>query len=258
MNAPSIAEITGLAHAATRNLEGFLGAIVLGSVSAGMQDETSDYDLQLVFTDEAFKAHPEYADIDIDTHGRKRDIWSSSLSDLKAMDPAGDEAKEYVHAVCLFDRSGALKQAVRALVEIPGDSRRAHVAGKLDAYYNALFRSLKCRRHGYMLGFYAMAVESVKMYIDVIYGINGTIAPFINRAPFVIKRLERLPAPAEVLVGMLENICKCADVRMQIALFDMTSVWMAQNGYRDVQDAWEGVLEAEVDAARNAGEHEPL
>lgn len=43
--------------------EGLLGVLLLGSISAGMQDETSDYDIQLVFTDEALISHPEYRDL---------------------------------------------------------------------------------------------------------------------------------------------------------------------------------------------------
>ena len=79
MNAPSVIEITALLRPVAQNLDGFLGAILLGSVSAGMQDETSDYDIQLVFEDEAFRTHAEYGEITLDAGGRKVDCWASSL-----------------------------------------------------------------------------------------------------------------------------------------------------------------------------------
>lgn len=252
MSTPSVIDITARLHTAAKELDGFLGAILMGSVSAGMQDETSDYDVQLVFDDAAFKAHDGYEDFTVDAGGRKVDCWASSLSELRAIDPSGDEAKDYVNAVFLLDKTGAVRDAVRSFVEIAPEKQHDYVANRLDSYYNALYRSLKCRRHGYMMGYYAMAVVAMQSFSDVLYGMNGTIAPFINRIPFLLKRLERLPAPAPVLTGMMETICRDARVKMQIALFDLTSVWMAQNGYRHVQDAWEGVLEAEVDAARRA------
>lgn len=252
MNAPSVIEITALMRPVVQNLDGFLGAILMGSVSAGMQDETSDYDIQLVFDDEAFRAHAEYGEITLDAGGRKVDCWASSLSELRDMDPSGDEAKDYVNAVYLLDTSGAVKAAARSFVEIAPEKQHDYVAARLDSYYNALYRSLKCRRHGYMMGYYAMAVAAMQSFSDVVYAVNGTISPFINRVPFLLKRLDKLPAPAPVLAGMMENICADARVKMQIALFDLTSVWMAQIGYRHVQDAWEGVLEREVDNARTA------
>lgn len=250
MEKPTIAEAEELLLPVVKNLEGFEGAVLLGSVSADMQDETSDYDLQLVFTDEALRLHPEYLDLTIDSGRRKADVWTSSLSELGALAPDSDEAKDYVNAVFLLDKAGHVKDAVRSFTAIAPEKQHDRVYTRLDAYYNALYRSLKCRRHGYEMGYYAMAVESVKMYLDVLYALNGSIAPFINRAPFLLGRLEKLPMPADTLSDILEHICRDADIPTQILLFDKTSAWMEAQGYRDVLDAWEGVLEAEVDLAR--------
>lgn len=257
MNAPSIIAMNVMLRKQLAACEGFLGAVLLGSVSAGMQDATSDYDIQLVFSDAALAAHPEYRDLTIDAGGCKVDCWTSSLSELAGMDSADDEAKEYVHAVYLMDNTGAVKAAARKFVDIPPEKLHEYTANRLDSYYNAVFRSLKCRRKGYMLGYYAMAAVAVQSFADVLFAVNGTISPFINRVPFLLKRLEKLPAPAPVISGMLETISRDARVKTQLALFDLTCVWMAQLGYGHVQEAWEGVLEAEVDLARSAGYKEP-
>ena len=66
----------------------------------------------------------------------------------------------------------------------------------------------------------------------------------------LLGRIEMLPAPAEVLNGIFETIRSTASVRTQLALFDLTCLWMDKNGYRHVRDAWEGTLEAEIDKAR--------
>lgn len=256
MTPPTVIEINSLLRPVVKPLEGFLGAIVLGSVSAGMQDETSDYDVHLIFADEAWAAHPEYDEIELTVGDRKIDLWSSSLTDLKNLDPAGDDAKEYIHAIYLFDTTGQVKQAVHSFTDIPPEKQHDFVAAKLDGYYNAVFRSMKCRRKGHMLGFYAMATEAMNYFVDVVFAVNGTIAPFINRVPALLKKLEILPAPAPVVTGMIETICMDSRVKMQIALFDLTCVWMANLGYGHVQEAWEGVLEAEVDKARKAGYQE--
>lgn len=250
MKEPTIAEAEELLLPVVENLEGFEGAVLLGSVSAGMQDATSDYDLQLVFTDEALQAHPEYMDLTIDSGDRKADVWTSSLSELRSMSSDNDEAKDYVNAVFLLDKEGHVKDAVRSFIAIAPEQQHDRVYARLDSYYNALYRSLKCKRHGYEMGYYAMAVESVTMYLDVLYALNGSIAPFINRAPFLLSRLEKLPMPADTLSDILEHICRDSDIPTQILLFDKTSAWMEVQGYRDVLDAWEGVLEAEVDLVR--------
>ena len=250
MKKPTVTEAEALLRPMAEKLEGFEGAVLMGSVSAGMQDESSDYDIQLVFSDEALAAHPEYLDLTIDAGGRKADVWSSSLSELRGFDPNSGEAKDYVNAIFLWDKEGHVEDAVRSFITIPPEEQHDRVYARLDSYYNALYRSLKCLRHGYRMGYYAMAVESAQMYLEVIYALNGSITPFINRVPFLLHRLGKLPVPAKELVDMLEQICRDAHVPTQIKLFDLTSAWMESQGYRDVLDAWEGVLEAEVDLAR--------
>lgn len=250
MSKPSLVEITCFLRPQIRDLEGFVGAILLGSVSAGMQDWTSDYDIQLVFEDEALERHPEYRNLLIDGHGRKVDCRISSLSELAATDPASDRAKEYVHAQYMYDRTGRVKTAVSTFVCIAPENQHERIALLLDLYYKALYRAFKCNRRGNKLGFHTLATESILRYIDVLYAVNGTTAPRIDRVPVLLGRLPLLPAPAEVLIGMFETICTTASVRTQLALFDLTCLWMDKNGYRYVQEAWEGSLEAEIDKAR--------
>lgn len=252
MNIPTAMEAKLLLKPQAAHLEGFLGAILLGSVSAGMQDATSDYDIQLIFEDEACAAHPEYDDLSVDIAGRKVDLWHCSISELAAMERDAPETKEYIHAEYLMDASGRLRSAVESVVRIPEAERLDYVGRKLDSYYNGLYRSLKCKRHGYELGYYMMACESVNYYIDVVFGLNGTVAPFVNRAPRLMKKLETLPAPADALSSILLNVASTAEIPVQIALFDMTRAWMALNGYKHIQDAWEGVLEREVDGFRRS------
>ena len=68
--------------------QGLAGVLLLGSISAGMDDETSDYDILLVFTDEAMAAHPEYREATLRLD-RKADVWSATLSELAAYDRHG-------------------------------------------------------------------------------------------------------------------------------------------------------------------------
>ena len=77
--------------------QGLAGVLLLGSISAGMDDETSDYDILLVFTDEAMAAHPEYRETTLRLD-RKADVWSATLSELAAYDRHGyDRHRHHRH-----------------------------------------------------------------------------------------------------------------------------------------------------------------
>ena len=224
---------------------GLVGAMLLGSVAAGMHDETSDYDVHVIFSDDALAARPALRDFTLQLD-RKCDLWVSSLSEFRALDRESFDAREYLSVLYVLDDEGILAARVEQLIHYSADEVEKIVRARLDGYYDGLFRSLKCFRHGFSFGGYQMAARSMDFLVEALWAANGLIPPFVNRAPHLLETLSRLPCPARDLRTQMEKIAQGADIGTQIALFRRVAPFMAEAGRGDVLEAWEGVLEGEV------------
>lgn len=226
--------------------EGLIGAILQGSISAGMADATSDYDIQLIFADDALISHPEYRDLNL-TLNLKCDLWVSSLSELRLTERTGYDAREYLHALFPIDVGGQCASALQEIIHYPKSELSGIIASRLDGYYDGLFRSLKCFRHAFSFGGHLMASRELEYLVEVLWAINGLIPPFLNRAPFLLHTLHALPLPVDELRAFLERIAQDADIHAQIALFGRVSAHLGTLGYGQVLADWEGVLEHEIE-----------
>ncbi len=225
--------------------DGLVGAMLLGSVAAGMHDETSDYDIHVIFSDDALAARPALRDFTLRLD-RKCDLWVSSLSEFRALDRGRFDAREYLSVLYVLDDEGILAAAVERLIHYPQGMAEEVVRARLDGYYDGLFRSLKCFRHGFSFGGRQMAARSMDFLVETLWAANGLIPPFVNRAPHLLETLSRLPHPARDLRVRMEEIARSADVGTQIALFHWVATFMAETGREDVRKAWAGVLEGEI------------
>lgn len=250
---PSFEELSALLMPVSRQ-EGFLGAVALGSLSAGMQDETSDFDFVLVFTGQALAERPELAELKLAGAKRKLDYSVTSLPALLAMPLTSWETQEYVNGVVLLDTTGQVAEAVRRITHYPPEEVPRLVREQLDGYYNGVYRSLKARRRGQLLGFHAMACESLCFLSRVLFGLEGMVAPYINRFPYVADRLSRLPLPPEAFKRALNEIGATADPRVQAALFDATADMARALGYGQVLEDWGDTLEQEVAPYRDGSQ----
>lgn len=231
------------------HVEGLVGVMLLGSISANMQDATSDYDVHIVVSDAALAAHPEYRDLTLDLD-RRSDVWTTSISELRAYDRHGYDVRELLHAMFPLDPSGALRAAVDELVHYPASELPPLISARLDSYYDGVFRSLKCFRKGFTFGGHQMAARSMEFFVETIWAVNGLVTPFVNRAPYLLGGLEKLPFTADATRQLMERIARDADIPTQLKLMDRMFVFMEELGYRHVLDDWEGVLEAEADLHR--------
>lgn len=233
--------------------QGLAGALLLGSISAGMDDETSDYDILLVFTDEAMAAHPEYREATLRLD-RKADVWSATLSELAAYDRHGYDVRELLHAQYPIDPDGKLRKIVEERVHYPAEEIPPLVSARLDSYYDGVFRSLKCFRRGFTFGGYQMAARSMEFFVETLWALNGRVMPFLNRAPYLLHTLEKLPFSQEETRRLMERIARDADEASQLKLLDRMLEFMKEQGYYQVQLDWEGVLEKEADLHRRKGD----
>lgn len=226
-------------------MDALLGVMLLGSFSAGMADETSDYDIQIVVTDEGLKRDAALRDITL-VLDRKTDCWVTSLSELTAYDRHGPDVRELTHALFPVDKGGTVQAAVEALTHYPKTELPPLISARLDSYYDGVFRSLKCFRHNFNFGGYQMAARSMEFFVETIWAVNGMVMPFLNRAPYLLDRLGILPMPHDELRSLMERIARDADIKTQIALLERMFAFMENLGYKKVLDDWEGVLEREV------------
>jgi len=231
------------------HVEGLLGVMLMGSISAGMDDDTSDYDIQIIVSDEAMAAHPEYTMLDLALDA-KADVWTTSLSELRAYDRHGYDVRELLHAMYPIDTDGIVEKTVHELIRYPVHELPSLISARLDSYYDGVFRSLKCFRKGFNFGGYQMAARSMEFFVETIWAVNGLVMPFVNRAPYLLHTLERLPFSADETRSCMEIIAKDADIPTQLRLMDRMFVFMEELGYKQVLDDWEGVLEAEADLHR--------
>lgn len=225
--------------------DGLVGAMLLGSIAAGMHDTSSDYDIHVIFTDEAIESNPALRDFTLELD-RKCDLWISSLREFKALDRGSIDAREYLSTLYVLDEKGILASLVEQLIHYPADEADSVVDARLDGYYDGLFRSLKCFRHGFFFGAFQMAAHSMDFLVETLWAANGCIPPFVNRAPHLLGTLHALPCPEQELRAMMENIARSADREIQIALFARVSAYMERTGHAHVLEAWEGVLEEEI------------
>lgn len=221
------------------------GAMLLGSMAAGMHDGTSDYDIHAVFRDEALAENPALRDFSLELD-RKCDLRVSSLSEFRALRRASPDAREYLNVLYILDEENILAAAVESLVHDPPGEAEEIVRARLDGYYDGFFRSLKCFRHGFPFGGHQMAARSMDCLVETLWALSGRIPPFVDRAPLLLGTLDPLPCPEGELRALMEKIARSADVPAQIALFGRVSAFMAETGRGEVLGAWKGVLEAEV------------
>lgn len=231
------------------HVDGLVGVMLLGSISAGMQDNTSDYDIQIVVSDSAMTAHPEYRDLNL-ALDRKVDCWTTSLSELRAYDRHGYDVRELLHAMYPIDNGGLLQKTVNGLIHYPENELPELVSARLDSYYDGVFRSLKCFRKGFAFGGYQMVARSMEFFVETMWAANGLVMPFVNRAPYLLRMLKKLPLPAAETRACMERIARDADIPAQLLLLDKTVEFMDRLGYAHVLADWEGVLEAETDLHR--------
>ena len=78
--------------------------------------------------------------------------------------------------------------------------------------------------------------------------------PFLNRAPYLLHTLEKLPFSQEETRRLMERIARDADEASQLKLLDRMLEFMKEQGYYQVQMDWEGVLEKEADLHRGKGD----
>jgi hypothetical protein len=217
--------------------------ILLGSVSAGANDETSDADICIVYSG----SKPE---LSMPEAPWKWDVWymtSDELAGLSRENHWGLNA--FLTAKILFDKTGEIPGIIDKLIHLSSDDAKNKASYWLDAYLNGFYRSMKANRRRNELGALLEGAMSIKYLVACIYSLNNLIPPYEDRIQETISSLEKLPLPLEDLLSCFKNIIKTADPVKQAYLFRANESLFRKHGFSSVFDAWEGKLDQEVNRA---------
>ncbi|MDA1292807.1 MAG: nucleotidyltransferase domain-containing protein [bacterium] len=220
-----------------------IGCVLVGSRGKGFENEHSDYDAVLVVKDEVAKTFKDkYEDIELEDI----DLLVMSLSEFKESatwgGPTDWDRYDYAHVKIFGDESGELKKISSEKGRIPEDKRHDFVGQSLDAYINAVFRSVKCFRNQNQTGARLEAAASVPYLLNVVFGINGRVSPFLGYLERELENwpLEKFSWSKDEFVGAILRILETADLKTQQSLLQDVEKFARKEGFGKVFDDWEG------------------
>lgn len=220
-----------------------LGLILQGSRGKGFETDDSDYDVQIVVKDGTEEMYKKKYQKNVEN----ADAWTHSLSQLKTCNawngPEHWDRYDYLHVKILVDKTdGLIQKLCGEKGHIPPEEKDAYVRGRLDAYLDSFFRSVKAYKKGNKSGSLLRAAGSVPFLLDVVFGLNGRHTPFLDYLEQELQTypLEKLPwNPADFYNNVI-GIVSTGSITAQQEVAKALETWARKEGYGDVFDAWEG------------------
>lgn len=202
---------------AAENDPNVAGVLLKGSQSIGAADEESDWDVVVV----VLEGEPSKK-----REGRL-ELITATLAGVKAV-PSW-ELPALAHSRILLDKTGELTAAVEAA----GQLTRDELAELYDSYLNDFYRSLKAWRRGRELGARILAARSLWWLGDLLQGLEGKRAPYMEYWAGRLGELEPL----------IVQVARTADPGTQQELQRAVERIATAHGFRHVYDAWNGDID---------------
>ncbi|MFC6060283.1 hypothetical protein ACFP50_34255, partial [Streptomyces pratens] len=128
----------------------------------------------------------------------------------------------------------------------PGRSEHPHIrqespknaSGRLDAYANSLYRSVKNHRDGQALAARLDAADSIRFLLELLFALDRRPHPY-NK--YLQWELDRHPLPGwdtDVLLHAVDRISATGDASPQQHLFTLVETAAREAGHGEVLDAW--------------------
>ena len=214
-----------------------------GSRGKGFENPYSDYDVRIVFADSAnveeasdgYKVFEQHEAIE---------IGYDTLANLRTYAEFGSEFAwdryDFAHLKALLDKTGELQPILDAKGKVPEDKRLAYLRDELDAFINAVYRSLKCHRAGSELGARLEAASSIPYLLNVVFGLEGRHAPFLG---YLRKELETYPLEAfslgsDTLIMLIADVLDAASIAAQQKLLRTLEPLCRDEGLSDLYESW--------------------
>lgn len=189
-----------------------LGVVQVGSKSRGHGDETSDDDLEIVVTEEAYAARSPSECIEVRLNRDGRPIWDAQWIPLSALERKTRSTIDldrwpYEHAPVVFDRDGLVGAVVVRLGAMPAEFRQARILhGALDAGVNAR-RAQKARERLQEAAACALIAQAARGLTRVAFALEHRWAPLEH---WLEKELATLSDPDRAGEGV-EHALRFAD-----------------------------------------------
>ncbi|MGW5418718.1 hypothetical protein [Streptomyces sp. NPDC003943] len=211
-----------------------VGLVLKGSrAHDGMTTSHSDHDLYVILDDDAAS---ELAALD-GYRSARLDLVVTTLERFRR--PADWERYAIARSRVLLDRrDGEVARIVSAMGRLGAEDAFRSGAALLDAYANALYRSVKNHRDGDALAGHLDAAASVGFLLDLLFALACRPRPY-NK--YLAWELDRFPLPgweSSALLDTVTRITATGEVAPQQRLFARVEAAARAAGHGAVLDAW--------------------
>ncbi len=162
-------------------MEGLIGIYLLGSATRPFRDELSDYDIEVVVTDEVYRSLPdEKRHVFVIDEGPPRrvdhEFYLRPWSEFERLVDSTQDLFHYPyqHAVILHDPSGRLAAVITLLAELPDDLRRVRMRVHYLEFLFGLGRARKTGERGGDLNLQLLYGEALVALVKLIFLVKGS------------------------------------------------------------------------------------
>ncbi|MFC1231752.1 hypothetical protein [Streptomyces sp. Sce081] len=213
-----------------------VGLVLKGSrAHDGMATPHSDHDLYVVLADDAATGLTRFA-------GHRTaglDLVIVSLTEFRAAGIPGFERYALARARIVLDRlDGGIARILADKARLSADEAFRDAGGRLDAYANSLYRSVKNHRDGQTLAARLDAADSMRFLLELLFALDRRPRPY-NK--YLEWELDRHPLPGwdtDVLLRAVDRVSATGDVSLQRNLFSRVEAAARAAGHGGVLDAW--------------------
>ncbi|MGW3679810.1 hypothetical protein [Streptomyces prasinus] len=213
-----------------------VGLVLKGSrAHDGMATPHSDHDLYVVLADDAATGLTRFA-------GHRTaglDLVIVSLTEFRAAGMPGFERYALARARIVLDRlDGGIARILADKARLGADEAFRDAGGRLDAYANSLYRSVKNHRDGQALAARLDAADSMRFLLELLFALDRRPRPY-NK--YLEWELDRHPLPGwdtGVLLRAVDRVSTTGDVSLQRNLFARVEAAARAAGHGGVLDAW--------------------
>ncbi|HKG23916.1 MAG TPA: DUF4037 domain-containing protein [Blastocatellia bacterium] len=215
-----------------RSMPEVLGVIMTGSKSLGHEDELSDDDLELFFTEDAFakiapaRAHEYLVEGEGASAKVVYDALYTTVSEFeqKVGSPRDLDHWPYESARVIFDRTGEVREAVDRAARMDPDFRRTRLLHATVDAWAAQRRAAKTLRRGGDMAVRLVLARGVKALSRVMFALEWRWVPLDHWLEAELSTLDDPEGAGKLLIEALalsrpEPLAEALD-RLEDALYD--------------------------------------
>ncbi|MBK5113542.1 MAG: nucleotidyltransferase domain-containing protein [Candidatus Heimdallarchaeota archaeon] len=223
-----------------------LGLILGGSRGKGFSKVYSDYDFLVVVKEDVKQEYREKFEKYDGIKGI--DCGVKTISEFEAYAEIGSEFEwdryNFAHVQALIDETnGELQKIIDEKGRIPEKIWKEYTAGYLDGYINSVYRSLKCLRDNYLVGYRLEAASSIGLFLTCAFAFhNRRLNPYYKYLEIELENfpLDKFPWSSKEIIEMLLEILETGDYKIQQILLKEMEKLARKDGLGHVFDSWDG------------------